>query len=347
MFNRLRYVISEYSIEVVIVIFLLVFLAIFTVPMMLYAVPAGHVAVVWKRFGGGTDMDNPPMAEGSHLVWPWNIVTLYDMRLRHVNKEFDVLSSDGLKMTINMSWQFHLNPIYVSEIHKSLGPEFDETVVVPQIGSRARDIISRNSPEDLYQTRRSEIEKEIKLAVEGSLPQALPPTAGGKEQWLYFSDLLIRDIKLPTAVEEAIVRKNEQFHLNQEYNFRLLREAKEAQRKRIEALGIKDFQNIISTGITDSYLRWKGIEATLQLAQSNNAKMVIIGSPKEGMPLILGGLESTTPAKLGDNSTGVKAKQPELAPPTGKQTAVLPPPTNVKPAAEPPLAAASGDPGKK
>ena len=125
-----------------------------------------------------------------------------------------------------------------------------------------------------------------------------------------------------------------------------MREAKEAQRKRIEALGIKDFQNIISTGITDSYLRWKGIEATLQLAQSNNAKMVIIGSPKEGMPLILGGLESTTPAKLGDNATGVKVK-PELAPPPGKQAAVLPPPSNVKPPAEPPLTAASGESGKK
>lgn len=342
MFNRLRNLVREYSIEIVIAIFLFVFLAIFTIPVLLYAVPAGHVGVLWKRFGGGTDMDNPPMAEGSHLVWPWNVVTLYDMRLRHVNKEFDVLSSDGLKMTINVSWQFHIDQSFVSEIHKNLGPEFDETVVVPQIGSRARDIISRNSPEDLYQTRRSEIEKEIKREVELSLPQALPPTHGTKQQWLLFTDLLIRDIKLPPAVEEAIVRKNEQYHLNQEYNFRLLREAKEAQRKRIEALGIKDFQNIISTGITDSYLRWKGIEATLQLAQSNNAKMVIIGSPKEGMPLILGGLE-TTPAKPGDKTSGVPAKA-ELSQQPVKPGSNLPPTSAVKPAVEPPQLTASGDP---
>ncbi len=121
---------------------------------------------------------------------------------------------------------------------------------------------------------------------------------------------------MPPEVEAAINRKEEQKQLNLEYDYRLLREAKETERKRIEASGIREFQDIVSSGITDSYLRWKGIEATLELARSNNAKVVIVGGGKDGLPIILGNMDDgagkMSVRPVGDSTTG---SQSEAAPP--------------------------------
>ena len=123
------------------------------------------------------------------------------------------------------------------------------------------------------------------------LRQTFSPMAGHPIDFVKLDDVLIRGITLPPVVEAAINRKEEQKQLNLEYDYRLLREAKETERKRIEAQGIREFQDIVSSGITDSYLRWKGIEATLELARSNNAKMVIVGGGKGGLPIILGNMD--------------------------------------------------------
>jgi hypothetical protein len=103
-------------------------------------------------------------------------------------------------------------------------------------------------------------------------------------------DTLVQSIELPALVVNAINRKTEQYYISEEYKFRVEREKRESERKKIEAEGIREFQQIVSQGISDSYLRWRGIEATLQLSQSTNSKVVIIGSPKDGLPLILGNM---------------------------------------------------------
>jgi hypothetical protein len=150
-------------------------------------------------------------------------------------------------------------------------------------------------------------------------------------------DTLVYGIELPELVVNAINRKTEQYYISEEYKFRVEREKRESERKKIEAEGIHEFQQIVSQGISDSYLRWRGIEATLQLAQSTNSKIVIIGNAKDGLPVILGNLDavpppSTGPAPPGDNKTtgkeAIPAAQPAL--PLEKMPAAALPTPNEK-----------------
>src|SRR5438132_7597629 len=108
-------------------------------------------------------------------------------------------------------------------------------------------------------------------------------------------DVLVTGIELPAAIVAAINRKIEQYYIAEEYKFRVEREKRESERKKIEAEGIRDFQQIVSQGISESYLRWRGIEATLQLSQSTNSKVVVIGSGKDGLPIILGNVDTPVP----------------------------------------------------
>ena len=112
------------------------------------------------------------------------------------------------------------------------------------------------------------------------------------DDMLIIYDTLVLGLELPATVNAAINRKIEQYYLVQEYGFRVEREKKESERKQIEANGIRDFQQTVTQGISDSYVRWRGIEATLQLAQSPNSKIVIIGSGKDGLPVILGNVDT-------------------------------------------------------
>jgi regulator of protease activity HflC (stomatin/prohibitin superfamily) len=143
----------------------------------------------------------------------------------------------------------------------------------------SREVISKYLPEEFNTTKR----EEIQLEIENRLSKKLA------ENYIQLNDVLIRNIELPLTLEQAIERKLQQEQESLEYEFRIEKASKEAQRKRIEAEGIRDFQNIVSQSINDDLLKWKGIEATTELAHSNNAKIVVIGSGDSGLPLILGG----------------------------------------------------------
>jgi regulator of protease activity HflC (stomatin/prohibitin superfamily) len=112
---------------------------------------------------------------------------------------------------------------------------------------------------------------------------------------LILYDILVTGIELPAAIVDAINRKTEQYYIAEEYKFRIEREKRESERKKIEAQGIRDFQQTVSQGISDSYLRWRGIEATLQLSQSTNSKVIVIGTGKDGLPVILGNGDAAAP----------------------------------------------------
>lgn len=266
------------------VLFILV-AAVFLFPFVYHTIPAGHVGVLWKRFGGGT-VTEEVYPEGFRLTFPWDLLYIYDARLQTVEREVEVLSSDGLKINLTLVWRYHLAANSAAEMHKYVGPTYAESLVMPTVTARTRDIIAVYQPDEVYTERRLKIQNQILEAVRFDLKDKFGPD-GKKANWLTFEDVLIKGMVLPPGVQEAIVRKNAMFHEMEEYTFRVQREQKEAERKRIEAVGIRNFQEIVSNGMSDSYLRWRGIEATLDLAKSQNAKVVVIGNAKNGMPLIL------------------------------------------------------------
>ncbi|WP_158300790.1 prohibitin family protein [Chromobacterium sp. ATCC 53434] len=259
---------------------------VFLLPLMIYTIRPGQLGVQWKRFQGGTQLDHI-YGEGTHIILPWDHIYIYDSRLQRVERDFDVLSSDGLTMKVSMAWRFRINPSNLPYLHRYAGENYAETLVAPSVGARTRDVIAYYRPEQVYTQSRLTIQQQILSSVRYDLVNNFNPDGRKGLKWVEIEDILIKAVTLPPGVQEAIIKKNTAYQEMQTYNFLLSKEEKEAERKRIEATGIRHFQEIVSNGMSDSYLRWRGIEATIQLAKSDNAKVVVIGAGSNGLPLIM------------------------------------------------------------
>jgi regulator of protease activity HflC (stomatin/prohibitin superfamily) len=325
-------------------------------PNVIITVPSGHVGLLWKRFRGGTQLDPRLLKEeGLRVLLPWDKLFIYDLRLQTTTDTYNAISSDGVNLGATINIRFRLKHDAIPQLHQGIGPDYIARLVRPEIGNRAREIIAEYTAEEVYSTKRQEIQKRIRTHTEAMLGQSTMERTKEESEYgehyrvtldamLNLYDTLILGLELPQPVIAAINRKVEQYYLVQEYAFRVEREKKESERKLIEAQGIRGFQETVSQGISDSYVRWRGIEATLQLAQSNNAKIVIIGSGKDGLPIILGNVDSPIqpkPAGPGpdgalpaERTTGASPPLVEKVPATNLQTpSEKPPPAEPKPPA--------------
>ena len=319
-------------------------------PYMLVTVPSGYVGVLWKRFGGGTVLDPRRLKdEGMRITLPWNKVFLYDLRLQSATETYNAISRDGISLTASINIRFRLKRESVPQLHQSIGPNYVQALVGPEIGNRMREVIAEYTAEDVYSTKRAEIQDKIRKRAEAMLGEKMVEGGEGEEEesapyriplyaMLNLIDTLILGIELPSAVVTAINRKIEQYYISEEYKFRVAREIRESERKKIEAEGISEFQQIVTQGISDSYLRWRGIEATLQLAQSSNSKIVIVGSGKDGLPIILGNVDGAATPQPG-TSAGDGDKPPKERPTAAIPAKTLektPANTLAKPSEKPP-----------
>jgi regulator of protease activity HflC (stomatin/prohibitin superfamily) len=308
-------------------------------PYMIINVPSGQVGVLWKRFNGfdmyclcwvgrGTVLDPHEIREeGLHLIWPWDKLFLYDLRLQSSMQTYNAISSDGVNVKAQISVRYQLLHDSVGVLHKFIGPGYLASVLAPEIGSQARQTISQFTAQQVYQSR-DPIQKSIRDSAEKSLNDNLDklvqvegleqPDPKNYNHYLQKSirilDTLVLGIELPPEIVAAINRQTEQYYMIQEFKFRVEREAEESKRKQIEADGIAAFQKTVSQGISESYLRWRGIEATIALAQSQNAKVVVIGSGKDGLPIILGNVDTPAvppgPPQAGADATSTPPTTP-------------------------------------
>jgi regulator of protease activity HflC (stomatin/prohibitin superfamily) len=300
---RWRRFIEHYLPMVVIYLMVATLVAIVLFPHMVITVPSGEVGVLWKRFGGGTVLDPRQLKnEGFHLILPWNEVFLYDLRLQSFTESYNAISSDGVNLTATVIVRFRLQRDAVPVLHQSIGPNYVKVLAQPGIGSVTREVIAQYNAEQVYSTARQEIQDKIRSLVEDRLSEKMMEHEGDEGSYrvalrdtFILYDILVTGIELPAAIVGAINRKTEQYYIAEEYKFRVEREKRESERKKIEAEGIRDFQQTVSQGISETYLRWRGIEATLQLSQSTNAKVVVIGSGKDGLPIILGNVDTPAP----------------------------------------------------
>ena len=295
-------------------------------PYVLVTVPSGFVGVLWKRFGGGTVLDPRQLKdEGMRFILPWNKLFLYDLRLQSATETYNAISRDGISLSASINIRYRLKRESIPQLHQSIGPGYVQALVSPEIGNRMREVIAEYTAEDVYSTKRAEIQDKIRRRAEAMLGEKMmerPESEGGDPYriplyaMLNLIDTLILGIELPPAVVSAINRKIEQYYISEEYKFRVAREIRESERKKVEAEGIHEFQQIVSQGISDSYLQWRGIEATLQLAQSSNSKIVVIGTGRDGLPVILGNAEATPPqsAPTGDPDTAPKERPVATSP---------------------------------
>src|SRR6476646_3690955 len=304
--SRWRRFLESHLPSVVIYLMVATLVAVVLYPHMVITVPSGEVGVLWKRFGGGTVLDARKLKnEGFNLILPWNRVFLYDLRLQSFTERYNAISSDGVSLTATVNVRFRLQRDSVPVLHQAIGPNYKQVLVQPGIGSLTREVMAQYTAEQVYSTARQEIQDKIRNLAEARLSEKMMEHEGEEESYrvsmrenIILYDILVTGIELPAAIVAAINRKTEQYYIAEEYKFRVEREKRESERKRIEAEGIRDFQQTVSQGISDSYLRWRGIEATLQLSQSTNAKTLIIGNGKDGLPVIRG-----APAPPAGNTT--------------------------------------------
>ena len=261
---------------IVIVVAALVVLLLFGSRMFLI-IDAGERGVVFRPYTSGLDKENI-YGEGFHIVAPWNQMNIYNVREQQREETMDVLDRNGLSINIDVTVRF--NPIFnkIGFLHEQFGTNYINILVVPEVRSSVRQVAGRYSAEEIYSTKRAEVEQTIKEETRKVL----------EENNIDMKALLIRSINLPDQIRAAIENKLQQEQEALAYEFRLQREESEAERRRIEAEGIANYNRIVNASLTNNILQQRGIEATVELAKSPNAKIVVVGSGKDGLPLILG-----------------------------------------------------------
>lgn len=240
-------------------------------------IPAGSKGVLFKRFAGGIEKDKV-YDQGFHVVAPWNDLIIYDVRINEGYEKMEVLSKNGLSIQVELAYRY--NPISnkIGYLHDEIGNDYLDRIVKPEIRSATREVIGKYLPEELYSTQREAIQTEI-----------FDRTAKNvSEKYIHLDAILISSLELPPKLKAAIEQKLQEEQMSFQYEFRLDKERKEAERRIIEARAKAEANKLLSASLTDKILRDKGVEATLELAKSPNSKVIVVGSGKDGLPLILG-----------------------------------------------------------
>lgn len=237
----------------------------------------GEGGVIFEQFTGGINTEKT-YGEGFQIVAPWNRMIVRKVRQQSVSDEMNVLSINGLEVKVNGTIWYEPQFQNLGLLIKTKGEDYERELLDPAINAAARSVVGRYTPEQLYSSKRDVIEQEILDEVQIIL----------KDQYLNVKRVLVKDVKLPTTIKNAIETKLKQEQESLEYEFRIAKAKKEAERQQIDAEGKAKANLILSASLTDKILQEKGIEATLKLAGSENSKVIVIGSGKDGLPIILG-----------------------------------------------------------
>ncbi len=237
------------------------------------SVPTGNVGVL-TLFGKVTGETLP---EGIHLVNPLKSVQKLSIQTQSVKESASVPSNEGLILALDTSLLFHLNKDMAAQVYQSIGDNYADKIIEPTLRAAIRSSTSAHTANALYTNARELVQQQI----QDELTKQLAPRG------IIVENVLLRDVQLPSMLKSSIEAKQQAEQDALRMNFVLQKEKQEAERKRIEAQGIADFQKIVATGISPQLLEWKGIEATEKLASSANSKVVIVGNTKNGLPLVL------------------------------------------------------------
>ncbi len=238
-------------------------------------VDTGRVGVL-TLFGRVTGEQLP---EGFHFKNPLAKVTELSVRTQEEKEVAEVPSSEGLLIRLEASLLYRLDATRVTDVYQKLGPDYLTVLVVPNLRSVMRSVTASHTASALYSEGRDTVAQQMLTELKKS--------AGPRG--ILIENVLLRDVGLPATLKSAIEAKQQAEQDAQRMNFVLQKEKQEAERKRIEAQGISDFQRIVTQGISQPLLDWKGIEATMEIAKSPNSKVVVIGNTKNGLPVIFSG----------------------------------------------------------
>ncbi|MFO8236625.1 MAG: prohibitin family protein [Bacteroidales bacterium] len=256
----------------------LVLIALVLVSATFVTIQPGERGVVFRKFTTGLDKEHI-FRPGFKIIAPWNEMYIYNVREKQREETLDVLDNKGLDITMDISIRFHPKYDKIGHLHESFGDEYIEELIIPELRATVRRVAGNYTGEEIYSLKRKEIESDIKEKTGEVLNQ----------NNVEMTALLIRSIKLPEQIKAAIAKKLKAEQEARAYEYKLERERSESDRKEIQAEGEARANRIINESLTPALLKMRGIEATLKLSESENSKVVIIGSNDDGLPVILGG----------------------------------------------------------
>jgi regulator of protease activity HflC (stomatin/prohibitin superfamily) len=274
--GRLNASAKRQSPYLVLCLILLCFFLVFFFKKIVISIHPGELGVLWRRLGGGTQLDTV-YREGMHFILPINEMYVYNVRKQQFTDTIDVLTVDGLTVGVRYSVRYFLDKDTLPLLHQRVGPDFVNVVVRPEVRSVVRTVFGQYKPEEIYATQKA-IQERVSMLANDHL----------QSRFIELDNVPIESMTLPPLISEAINSKLAQQQVDNEYVYRLSIARKEAERRRIESGGFKVYNDIITPSLTPAVLSWYGVQATQELAKSPNAKIVVIGANKEGMPLILG-----------------------------------------------------------
>ncbi len=255
---------------------LLGFVSIVLWPLTFFVIGPGEVGVLFRTLTVGTET-RFVYPEGINIKWPWNRIYRYEVRIQKQDETVHGLAADGLRITSDISVLYYPKADNAGKLHRAIGPEYADRFVRPTAVEAVRSVIGKYDPHELYQVDMTRLEKEVMETIEAN-----------NQDLIVFDQVIIRRIELPKEINQAISRKLTEEQNALAYEYVLEQARKEAERKRIDAIGYQTFYSIVADALTPQLLTWRGIEATVELSKSNNSKIVIVGGGKDQLPLILG-----------------------------------------------------------
>jgi regulator of protease activity HflC (stomatin/prohibitin superfamily) len=289
-------------------------------PLMFVIVPAGKIGVIYRPLSDGVDLGSI-IEEGAHLILPWNKVTQYSVQIQLKELDLELLTSDLLKTKVKVSFQFEVNPNTLPLLHKYVGVDFLDKMIIPQVIKVTRDKVAQFSSRIAYTGNLSQVANDITITTDNLLIDQLSPPGLSNVRLIRVSSVQLTSVVYPPPVQTAIDNKVVESEIAESFTFKIQAARLESERKIIEAKGIREFQLIVNEGMTENYLRFRGIQATEELAKSSNAKTLIFGSGPSGLPLVLGNaIDNVQPGAMSSASGNNPSKQPEL--PSNKDTKV-------------------------
>ena len=264
-------------------------------------IPAGSVGVIYRPLLGGISMDQI-LGEGVNIVFPLNTVTEYDARVQMKQIQMEVLTKDQLRSDIKVSFQFQINKYALPLLHKYVGPDFVTKIILPEVTGKTRVMFAELTSQEAFTKQLERVVNEIAIMSDQVILEKLGPPGLDYVRLLRITAVQLESMEFPAEIQAAIRNKIAESQAAEAYVFKVQAARLEAERKEVEAGGIKKYQDIVNAGLTENYLKIRGIEATLKLAESNNSKVVIFGSSPNGLPVVLSGDSAnpvTTPAPTG------------------------------------------------
>jgi len=268
-------------------------------PSVVVNIPAGYKGIIYRPLRGGVDLDNV-YGEGLHLIMPLNTMTQYSIALNVHKMDIEVLTSDLLKSKLSVSFQYLADEQTLPLLHRYVGKDYLNKFILPELTASVRDVFGKLNSHQAFTTDLRQVAKDISLSTDNYLINNMSPAGLTSVRLVRISAFQVESISFPPDVQAAIENKIVQSSNSESMVYKIQSAEQEATRRVIEAQGIKKYQDIVNSGLTDNFLKHEGIQASLKLAESNNSKVIMFGSSTSGLPLILGDVDA---GRLGTSSS--------------------------------------------